>query len=420
MSDPELIAALRRIAEPGRDSTGQDWACRRGYIRFGGLDRREFSDPIALISVSDGKAIVDGRNGSLALNIGGFDLLEASIEAWSPKGETSRKWLCGYLSYELCSELEHFSFPVRSKADLPDLFFGLYEAFENDRANGHPFPASSSPAGVTSSPSEEEFRTAVARTVARIYAGEVFQVNVCRKIETSLDPSQIQPFYSKLLALNPASHAAFVQLSPGTAVLSVSPECFLRLDGRQVCSFPIKGTRPRGKTAEEDARLARELAESEKDRAELAMIVDVTRNDLGRVCEPGSIRVVSHAQPMRLPTVHHTFSEVSGCLRRESGVTDLLRAAFPPASITGAPKIRAIQIAAMEEGQRRGPCMGAIGWISLDAEPSMEFSVAIRTAVASQGRVWYLAGCGITAESDPQAELEESSAKAAAFLRALA
>ena len=160
-----------------------------------------------------------------------------------------------------------------------------------------------------------------------------------------------------------------------------------------------------------------DLLHSPKDRAELAMVVDVTRNDLSRVCEPGSVQVFEHAALLTLPTLHHTYSRLSGRLRRETTAADLLRAAFPPASITGAPKIAAMEAAFAEEGIGRGPCMGSIGWISLDGD--MELSVAIRTAVVSGGSAVYLAGCGITADSIPLQELQESQAKASAFVEAL-
>jgi len=182
-------------------------------------------------------------------------------------------------------------------------------------------------------------------------------------------------------------------------------------------SSPIKGTRPRAASVEEDAKLAAELTSSEKDRAELAMIVDVTRNDLARVCKAGSVEVVKHAELMSLPTVHHLYSTVKGHLRDGMGPVELLKAAFPAASITGAPKIEAMRVAMREEGQLRGPCMGAIGWLSLDGR--MEFSVAIRTAFVTGGTVRYYAGCGITAGSVPADEFAESSHKAAAFVRAL-
>ena len=182
---------------------------------------------------------------------------------------------------------------------------------------------------------------------------------------------------------------------------------------------PIKGTRPRGANPRQDRALARELAESAKDRAELAMIVDVCRNDLGRVCACGSIEVVRHAELVTLPTVHHTVSTVRGRLRPVDAVAPvpLLRAAFPPASITGAPKIQATWVAAEEEDRRRGPAMGALGWISLGGD--LELAVTIRTAAAARGRVVYHAGCGVVADSDPESELEETAVKARAFLAAL-
>jgi anthranilate/para-aminobenzoate synthase component I len=148
--------------------------------------------------------------------------------------------------------------------------------------------------------------------------------------------------------------------------------------------------------------------------------VDVARNDLGRVCDPGSIEVPAHAELVTLPTLHHTVSTVRGRLLPQSDPAALLRASFPPASITGAPKIRAMSILAGEEERRRGPAMGAFGWISLAGD--LELAVAIRTAVFSggaRGRIAYHAGCGIVADSDPELELEESAVKARAFLTAL-
>ena len=147
------------------------------------------------------------------------------------------------------------------------------------------------------------------------------------------------------------------------------------------------------------------------------MIVDVARNDLGRVCETGSVQLAGHAELMTLPTLHHTVSTVRGRLRPDAGVPELLRATFPPASITGAPKIRAMSIIATEEERRRGPAMGALGWISLGGD--LDLAVTIRTAAATNGLVVYHAGCGIVADSDPELELAESTAKARAFLTAL-
>jgi para-aminobenzoate synthetase component I len=272
---------------------------------------------------------------------------------------------------------------------------------------------------VISRPKRGGFEEGVRRSVERIRAGEIFQVNLCRRIETALPAAKLPDLYRRLRAASPAEHGAFFDLGEDRALLSVSPELFLSVRDGEVETKPIKGTRARGATPREDRALARELAESVKDRAELTMIVDVARNDLGRVCEPGSIEVLRHAEVLTLPTLHHTVSTVRGRLPPggPERAVDLLRAAFPPASITGAPKIRAMTVAAREEEVRRGPAMGAFGWISLAGD--LELAVAIRTAVAARGKVAYHAGCGIVVDSDPELEHEESAVKARAFLTAL-
>jgi para-aminobenzoate synthetase component 1 len=271
--------------------------------------------------------------------------------------------------------------------------------------------------GVVSRPGRGAFEAEVARTVERIASGEIFQMNLCRRLEAALPASGLWPFYRRLRSASPAEFGALLDLGEERAVLSISPELFLALRDGEVESRPIKGTRPRGANPREDRALARELAESEKDRAELTMIVDVVRNDLGRVCAAGSVEVTSHAGLITLPTLHHTVSTVRGRLAPGAGALELLRAAFPPASITGAPKIQAMAAIAAAEERRRGPAMGALGWISLGGD--LELAVAIRTAVAAGGRVAYHAGCGIVADSDPELEFAESAAKARAFLAAL-
>jgi para-aminobenzoate synthetase component 1 len=272
-------------------------------------------------------------------------------------------------------------------------------------------------ARVETSLDKDHFEAAVARIVATIHAGDIFQTNLCRCIEAPLAPGTEFDLYERLREINPARYETFLRIDESRTLFSVSPELFLKVERGVVTSEPIKGTRKRGDTPAEDAALIRELLSSVKDRAELAMIVDVVRNDLSRVCQVGSVKVTEHAKLMTLPTVHHSYSTVQGRLKTGAGPIDLLRAAFPAASISGAPKIEAMRVAMREEGRRRGPCMGAIGWI--DGNGDMEFSVAIRTAFTENGRVYYYAGCGITADSVPSDEFEESGHKAAAFLRAL-
>jgi para-aminobenzoate synthetase component 1 len=410
-----------------------------GFVWLDQPRSRLFANPLVSLQVRERKAIVRGPNGVVRVDAWGFDLLEAALQAW---GGPSDALLCGYLGYELGLQLEDVPRPRRRPRDVPDLHLALYDwrlehedgawRFHGTDAwrapsadqieallqDAGPEPEDPPEAGpIVGSPDAAGFRDAVARAVERIHDGELFQVNLCRRLETPLALAQVWPLYRQLRTINPASYGALLRLGRQSAILSASPELFLEVNGVRVRSCPIKGTRPRGRDPQEDRLLAQALQECAKDRAELAMIVDVTRNDLGRVCRAGSVTVEKHAALMTIPTLHHTYSEVTGILRDQCGPAELLRASFPPASITGAPKIRAMEIAAEEEGYRRGPAMGAIGWISLAGD--LELSVAIRTATASKGRVSYLAGCGITAESLPEEELAESEAKAVAFRRAL-
>jgi para-aminobenzoate synthetase component I len=407
----QLVNTLRRIwdGETGEYPASGDsiWLDRPGGGEYA-------ANPVVRLTVTAGIASIRGPGGEAQLPAHGFDLIEAALEAWSGVAHAR---LFGYLGYELGAELEDVPHREAEPGELPDLYLGLYEQWEEGPKQGSGAGGRGPVTSVRSIPTEEGFRDSVARTVERIYNGELFQVNLCRRLDAMLAEAEILPLYYRLREISPASYGALIR-TESNAVLSVSPELFLSVRGGHVRSCPIKGTRPRGTTPEDDRALADALLQSEKDRAELAMIVDVVRNDLGRVCRAGSISVKRHAELMTLPTVHHTFSEVTGQLLPDCGPADLLRASFPPASISGAPKIRAMEVAALEEDYRRGPCMGSIGWIGLKGD--MELSVAIRTAVASQGRIYYLAGCGITAESVPEEELAESEAKAAAFLRAVA
>jgi para-aminobenzoate synthetase component 1 len=200
------------------------------------------------------------------------------------------------------------------------------------------------------------------------------------------------------------------------AIASASPERFLELRGRQVETRPIKGTRPRGRTAAADARLRRELEGSEKEKAELAMIVDMERNDLGRVCRVGSVKVAEAREIEAFPQVFHGVATVRGELRAGVDHVDLLRATFPGGSITGAPKVRAMEIIEELEPTRRSVYTGAIGWLARDA---MELSIAIRTVLVEGDVATWQAGSGITVESDPEAEERETRAKAAGIEKAL-
>jgi para-aminobenzoate synthetase component 1 len=261
------------------------------------------------------------------------------------------------------------------------------------------------------------FREAVARTIELIHAGDLFQANVAQRFLARLVGSP-RAFAARALAASGADHGAFQEWllpRPGggherRAILSLSPELFLQIDGAgRIVTRPIKGTRPASATEAS-------LRDDPKDAAELAMIVDLMRNDLGRVCELGSIEVVDPRRIERHPTVLHGVAEIAGTLRRGLRATDLMAATFPPGSVTGAPKVRALQVIDELEPVARGPYCGAIGWF--DRRHGARLSVAIRTATlrpvaANAWALDYLAGCGIVAESDPAAEAQESLDKTA-------
>ncbi len=251
-------------------------------------------------------------------------------------------------------------------------------------------------------PSGAGHLAAVAECKERIAAGEIFQANLCLRMEGRAEGGAFDLFAAAVGELAPA-HAGVVAGEWG-ALCSLSPELFLRRRGREVVSEPIKGTAPLGPGG--DAL----LAESAKDRAENVMIVDLMRNDLGRVCEYGSVEVRALHEPRAAPGVWHLVSTVAGTLRPDASDSDLLRATFPPGSVTGAPKIQAMRVIAELEASGREAYTGAVGYASPVA--GLELNVAIRTLELRGDRVWLGAGGGIVADSDPARELEECLVKA--------
>jgi len=274
------------------------------------------------------------------------------------------------------------------------------------------------PIGLRSTFTHRGYLDAVTRVRDYIVAGDIFQANLSQRFQAPLTEPAFD-LYARLRRANPAAFAAYLDWGD-LRVMSASPERFLRLDenGRHVETRPIKGTRPRGLGPMHDAALGRALAESDKDRAENVMIVDLLRNDLSRVCRPGTVRVPELFALEQHPTVHHLVSTVVGELDPAEGAVDLLRAAFPGGSITGAPKVRAMEIIAELEPSRRGVYCGSIGYLSTTG--AMDTSIVIRTYLALRGRVYFQAGGGIVADSDPELEYRETLDKARALIAALA
>lgn len=325
----------------------------------------------------------------------------------------------GFFSYELAQQIEPRTF-ITSKPDdleIPDARLVFYAEIRDEAQP----PAATGHLGDTSRNVERsrdaklEHEQAVAHILEFIAAGDIYQANYTQRLTQSLpcSPSQL---YNRLRARNPAPFAAFLEWDDFT-IVSNSPEKFLSLNNRVLESQPIKGTIARGTTPQEDDIQKLQLQQSVKDRAENVMIVDLLRNDLGRVCEFGSIHVPNLFEVQTFPTLHHLVSTVRGTLREDCDAVDAIRAAFPCGSITGAPKIRAMQILDELEPQRRGVSMGAIG--ALHFNGNMNLNVAIRTVTCINGNVYFHVGGGIVADSVASDEYAEMRLKARAIESAL-
>jgi len=266
----------------------------------------------------------------------------------------------------------------------------------------------------------DQYRRAITRCVEYIAAGDIFQANISQRFEApgAADP---RTTYRMLRARNPANYAAYIEFSQDgrlCAVLSSSPELFLSVRGRRVITRPIKGTRGRSGDEAADAAACADLLASPKDNAELAMIVDLLRNDLGRVCRYGSVRVTEPCKLEAHPTVFHLVATIEGVLRDDVDQAQLLRATFPGGSITGAPKIRAMEIIDELEGLARGVYTGCLGIVCADG--ACQWNIAIRTIIYDDGRALVQAGGGIVADSRPDDEYHETIDKARALIEALA
>ncbi len=353
----------------------------------------------------------------------------------------------GYFGYDLGRRIEQLPVHAERDIDLPDMAIGIYEhaiVVDHERRQAflvsHP-RAQSSPeilrhaACAQTSVTPAAFGTsfevvsqvrpeidfaqyaAAWRKIKRyIEEGDVYQVNLAQRFSATVRGSPWDA-YQRLRHLNPAPFSAFMAL-PGGALLSSSPERFIRIENAVVESKPIKGTRRRSHDPAEDAALAQELAVSEKDRAENVMIVDLLRNDLGKTCLVGSVQVPELFAIETYTKVHHLVSTVRGRIAPDCSPFTVLRACFPGGSITGAPKIRAMEIIEELEPFRRGVYCGAIGYVSCNG--NMDTNIAIRTLVQHRDRLYCWAGGGIVMDSELEAEYQECFAKAAAMLEVFA
>ena len=341
-----------------------------------------------------------------------FDQLEAFLR------RHQRRRCVGWLGYDLRDAVEALPRTIPDDWPVPVLHVAAYAHVEEwpplpvPRPDADPPPAQELRAHV----GRRDYEARVDAVVAHIRRGDLFQANLTQPFSGRFagDPRLL---FWRLCAESPAPFAAYVEDGRGLSVLSASPEEFLRLQDGTARTRPIKGTRPRGADAARDRALLVELVQSSKDQAELAMIVDLMRNDLGKVAVPGSVRVGPFPEHASYAQVHHLLATVTADLRPDTGPVELLRATFPPGSVTGAPKLRCMEILEELELVRRGVYTGAIGWFGPGA--ALHLNVAIRTMVLQDGRVRFDTGGGITAESDPAAEWRETLHKAAGLERAL-
>ena len=356
----------------------------------------------------------------------------------------------GYLSYELGRHVEELPYAAVDDLGLPEIAFCFFDrVVAVDHATGRKTLVVSTPSGddaaeatagalarmkrgsgaaggpaqaAPGSPlsfesgfTRDEYLEGVRTVKEYILAGDIYQANLSQRFSAPLLEPTWQ-LYRRLRRLNAAPFSAYMNFGE-FAVASSSPERFLSVSGRRVETRPIKGTRPRSSDPVEDQRQKEELLASPKDRAELSMIVDLERNDLGRVCDYGSVQVTENAVLESYATVHHLVSTVVGDLREGKDIVDLLRATFPGGSITGAPKIRSMEIIDELEPTARSVYTGGIGYLGLHG--NHDINVAIRTMIISGGRVYFQVGGGIVADSEPEAEFQETLDKGKAMFAAI-
>ena len=344
----------------------------------------------------------------------------------------------GFLSYDWVSELEPVPLPAANGADagLPTMRFLLAQtvvAFDHVRRTmtvtgepaevdrvidalggplGVPVAEPLAPGSAEAEMTEAGYVAAVERAKEHIAAGDAYQVVPSQRVRRQTDASPTA-IYRALRAVNPSPYMFLLDLD-GYQLIGSSPETHVRLGLDGTCELrPIAGTRPRGATPAEDDALAAELLESEKDRAEHTMLVDLARNDLGRVCRPGSVRVEQFMDVERYSHVMHLVSRVLGDIADGHDAPALLRATFPAGTVSGAPKVRAMQIISELEGRRRGAYAGAVGWLGFGGD--MDTCIAIRTVVLREGMAYLQSGCGIVSDSDPGDEYREAMNKVAAL-----
>ncbi len=418
------------------------------------------SDPF-LVMKSKGDEITLIRNGEEERRRGKpFDVLGELLQTYTIDGSRSQMTFTGgavgYFSYDLCHFIEKLPKRAVDDLNLPELYLGLYDAivvFDHQENKTHivstgfpeldeekrlrqaqarineirnrvmlapPPTATKETVAVKGKKlkanfSHKGYLEAVKKAREYICAGDIFQVNLSQRLEVDINIAPYELF-KRLRNINPAPFANFFSFGE-VNIVGASPERFLKLRGNWVETRPIKGTKPRGKTPKEDKALAESLVKSVKDRAENIMIVDLERNDIGRVCRYGTVRVKELVILETYPTVFHLTSTVVGQLREGKNAIDLIKATFPGGSITGAPKVRAMEIIDELEPTCRSVYTGSLGYLSFSGD--IDLNIVIRTFIVKNGRAYFQVGGAIVYDSEPEAEYIETLDKGRALIKAL-
>jgi anthranilate synthase component 1 len=419
--------------------------------------------PSPVLTLHNGKFVLTRQEGKEEIELAGADPLDLIRSLVLSRRVASDEGLpslfagaVGYLSYDLCRHFERLPSTAAEELSLPEcnlLFTEKMVAFDHVKREmeiivvahqgdsparsyeravaeiestlnclSEPIPGQEIPgatatrSGQHSNFTDKEFEESVDRAKEYIFAGDAFQIVLSQRIEGKTDAPPFQ-VYRALRMLNPSPYMFFLDFGDYQLIGS-SPEALVKLEGRTASLRPIAGTRRRGKDGAEDLFLEKELLNDAKEKAEHIMLVDLGRNDLGRVCEYGTVQVNELMAVERYSHVMHMVSLVNGTLNEGSDMFDLLRATFPAGTVSGAPKVRAMEIIEELEGVRRGPYAGAVGYFGFGG--NMDMCITIRTVLMRQGKYFAQAGAGVVADSDPRLEYEESLNKIQALLRAVA
>lgn len=394
-------------------------------------------DPLLIIQSKSKKNVIKYRNKeSIITYEPPFEILRQKLAEISSKSQNG--YVIGYFSYDLCSEIENLPNISRDDLNLPDMLLCFYDTvitfdhtsdtyntcfpnidLENQLKTSPIISAMTQKKQLinnfTCNQDKATYLESVKKIISYIQNGDVYQVNYSQRFESKINQNPWE-IYKKLRLACPTSYSGFINFG-NFYLLSSSPESFLKVQNKKVVTKPIKGTRPRGKTKEDDYLLSLELLNSKKEIAENIMIVDVERNDLGRVCEIGTIKTNKLHKVEKYENVMHLVSTVEGKLDKNKDIVDLLKATFPGGSITGAPKIRAMEIIEELEPTKRGLYTGSMGIIDFNGNANL--NILIRTILIKDKTAYFQVGGGIVADSDPEKEYQETLDKGSAMFSAL-